>query len=189
MNGSFKKKLIIGMTFAFLVIHSSVAAEKMTVYVVNYPLQYFAERIGGEHVKVVFPAPAGIDPAYWMPDAKTISDYQQADLILLNGTNYARWVNRVTLPRFRMVNTSAGFKDKYMEAAEILTHSHGSGGEHAHEALAFTTWIDFSLAASQAKATARALGRKMPELQDVFQKNCQELEQDLLKLDRDLKTL
>ena len=83
MNGSFKKKLIIGMTFANLVIHSSVAAEKMTVYVVNYPLQYLAERIGGEHVKVVFPAPAGIDPAYWMPDVKTISDYQKADLILL----------------------------------------------------------------------------------------------------------
>ena len=183
------KILIINITFGFLIIHGSMAAEKLTVYVVSYPLQYFAERIGGEHVKVVFPAPAGIDPAYWMPDAKTISDYQQADLILLNGTNYARWVNRVTLPRFRMVNTSAGFKDKYMEAAEILTHSHGSGGEHAHEALAFTTWIDFSLAASQAKATAQALGRKRPELQDVFQKNSQELEQDLLKLDRDLKTL
>jgi len=187
MNGSFKKKLIIGMTFAFLVIHSSVAAEKMTVYVVNYPLQYFAERIGGEHVKVVFPAPAGIDPAYWMPDVKTISDYQQADLILLNGTNYARWVNRVTLPRFRMVNTSAGFKDKYMEAAEILTHSHGSGGEHAHEALAFTTWIDFSLAVRQAKAIEEALSRKRPDLRGSFQKNYAALEQDLMVLDETIK--
>jgi len=187
MNGSFKKKLIIGMTFAFLVIHSSVAAEKMTVYVVNYPLQYFAERIGGEHVKVVFPAPAGIDPAYWMPDAKTISDYQQADLILLNGTNYARWVNRVTLPRFRMANTSAGFKDKYMEAAEILTHSHGSGGEHAHEALAFTTWIDFSLAVRQAKAIEEALSRKRPDLRGSFQKNYAALEQDLMVLDETIK--
>ena len=187
MNGSFKKKLIIGMTFAFLVIHSSVAAEKMTVYVVNYPLQYFAERIGGEHVKVVFPAPAGIDPAYWMPDAKTISDYQQADLILLNGTNYARWVNRVTLPRFRMVNTSAGFKDKYMEATEILTHSHGSGGEHAHEALAFTTWIDFSLAVRQAKAIEEALSRKRPDLRGSFQKNYAALEQDLMVLDETIK--
>jgi zinc transport system substrate-binding protein len=106
---------------------------KLSVYVVNYPLQYFAERIGGEHVNVVFPAPADVDPAYWMPDTKTISDYQQADLILLNGAGYARWVNRVTLPRFRMVNTSAGFKDRYIEAAEILTHSHGSEGKHAHE--------------------------------------------------------
>jgi len=88
-----------------------------------------------------------------------------------------------------MVNTSAGFKDRYIEAAEILTHSHGSGGEHAHESLAFTTWMDFSLAARQAKAIAVALGRRRPEMKDAFQKNYQKLEQDLRKLDRDLKAL
>jgi zinc transport system substrate-binding protein len=189
MNGSLRKILVINIIFALLAIDSSVAAEKLTVYVVNYPLQYFAERIGGEHVNVSFPAPADVDPAYWMPDAKTISEYQQADLILLNGAGYARWVNKVTLPRFRLINTSAGFKDQYIETAEILTHSHGSEGEHAHESLAFTTWIDFSLAANQAKAILAALSRKRLGLKDVFQKNYQRLEQDLLKLDQDLKTL
>lgn len=165
------------------------AVEKLTIYVVNYPLKYFAERIAGEHATVVFPAPADVDPAYWMPDAKTISDYQRADLILLNGANYAKWVNKVSLPRFRMVNTSEAFKDRYIEAAEILTHSHGAEGKHAHEALAFTTWIDFSLAAEQAKAIAKALNRKKPSLEDIFQRNYQELEKDLLKLDRDMKAL
>ena len=183
------KILIINITFGFLTLHGSMAAEKLTLYGVNYPLQYFAERIGQEHVNVVYPAPADVDPAYWMPDAKTISDYQQADFILLNGAGYAKWVNKATLPRFRMVNTSAGYKDQYIKSAEIFTHSHGSEGEHAHEALAFTTWIDFNLAARQAKAIAEALGRKRPELKDTFQKNYQKLEQDLLKLDRDLKTL
>ena len=189
MNFSLRKILIISITLVFLAFPGSVKAEQLTVYVVNYPLLYFAERIGGEHVKVVFPAPADIDPAYWMPDVKTISDYQQADLILLNGAGYAKWVSKATLPRFRMVNTSAGFKDQYIESAEIFTHSHGSDGEHAHEALAFTTWIDFNLAARQAKAIAEALGRKRPELKDTFQKNYQKVEQDLLKLDRNLKTL
>lgn len=162
---------------------------KLSVYVVNYPLQYFTERIGGEHVKVVFPAPADVDPAFWMPDTTTISDYQQADLILLNGAGYARWINKVSLPRFRMVNTSAKFKDRYIEAAEILTHSHGSEGEHAHEALAFTTWIDFSLAARQARAITAALSRKRLDLKDAFQKNYLKLEQDLLNLDQELKAL
>ena len=163
------------------------AGEKLTIYVVNYPLKYFAERIAGEHARVVFPAPTDVDPAYWMPDAKTISDYQRADLILLNGANYAKWVNKVTLPRFRVVNTSAAFKDRYIEAAEMLTHSHGAEGQHGHEALAFTTWIDFSLAAEQAKAIAKALSRKRPALKDTFQQNYQELERELLKLDRDVK--
>jgi len=163
------------------------AGERLNIYVVNYPLQYFAERIAGEHARVVFPAPADVDPAYWMPDAKTISDYQRADLILINGANYAKWVNKVTLPRFRMVNTSAAFKDRYIEADEILTHSHGGEGKHGHEALAFTTWIDFSLAAEQAKAIAKALSRKKPALRDTFQKNYEELKRELLKLDRDIK--
>jgi zinc transport system substrate-binding protein len=181
------KILIINITFGFLTIHGSMAAEKLTVYVVNYPLQYFAERIGQAHVNVVFPAPADIDPAYWMPNAKTISDYQQADLILLNGAGYARWVNKATLPRSRMVNTSAGFKTHYIEADEIVTHSHGSEGEHAHESLAFTTWIDFELAARQAKAVADALSRKEPDLREMFQRNYGTLEKDLIKIDRQLK--
>ena len=179
-------------TIASLVLFPTATAgesDKLAIYVVNYPLKYFAERIAGEHARVVFPAPADVDPAYWMPDAKTISEYQQADLILLNGANYAKWVNKVSLPRFRMVNTSAAFKDRYIEAAEILTHSHGTAGEHAHEALAFTTWIDFSLAAEQAKAIAQALSRKKPALEDIFQRNYQDLEKALLKLDRDMKTL
>jgi zinc transport system substrate-binding protein len=88
-----------------------------------------------------------------------------------------------------MVNTSAAFKDRYIEAAKILTHSHGSEGKHGHEALAFTTWIDLSLAVEQAKAIAKALSRKKPALRDTFQQKYQELERELLKLDRDIKEI
>ena len=183
------KLLVLNVIFTLLAISSSVASEQLTVYVVNYPLQYFAERIGGEHVNVVFPAPADEDPAYWMPDTATIAAYQQADLILLNGAGYARWVNRVTLPRFRMVNTSAGLKDRYIEAADIVTHTHGSEGEHAHAALAFTTWLDFSQAAEQARAIKAVLIRKRPELSDIFQNNFNALEQDLMALDRTIKEI
>ena len=86
-----------------------------------------------------------------------------------------------------MVNTSAAFKDRYIEADEILTHSHGSEGKHGHEALAFTTWVDFNLAAEQAKAIAKALSRNKPALRDTFQQNYQKLERELLKLDRAIK--
>ena len=178
--------LVITFLLALLAVPASFAAEKLTVYVVNYPLQYFAQRIGQSHVNVVFPAPADVDPAYWIPDAKTISAYQQADLIVLNGAGYARWLNKVSLPLSRMVNTSAGFKDRYLQTAEIVTHSHGAEGKHAHEALAFTTWVDFELAARQAKAIADAFARKRPGLKEMFQKNYAALEKDLLQIDRQL---
>ena len=47
-------------------------AGPLTVYAVNYPLAYFAERIGGDDVVVHFPVPAGDDPAFWSPDARTV---------------------------------------------------------------------------------------------------------------------
>ena len=173
--------------FPLITAGKSNSSNKLTVYVVNYPLKYFAERIAGDHAKVIFPAPANQDPAYWMPDAKTILKYQRADLILLNGANYAKWVDKVTLPRLHLVNTSASLKDQYLEAAEVVTHSHGPKGQHSHETLAFTTWIDFSLAAKQAGAIVNALSRKRPGLRSTFEKNYAMLEGDLLTLDRKIK--
>jgi len=172
-----------------LSIQYTAAAGPLKVYVVNYPLQYFSERIGGEHVKVEFPVPADEDPAYWNPDLANISAFQKADLILLNGAGYAKWVAKVSLPVSKIVDTSKQFKDRYITVKEVLTHSHGAAGEHAHEALAFTTWLDFDLAARQAEAIAAAMVRKRPELRDAFQNNFKALSKDLVALDQDLQAI
>jgi zinc transport system substrate-binding protein len=176
----------------FIIVFSaqySAAAEPLNVYVVNYPLKYFAERIGGDHVKVEFPVPADVDPAYWNPDLTNISAFQKADLIVLNGAGYAKWVAKVSLPRSKIVNTSRKFKDRYIFTKEVVTHSHGAGGDHAHEALAFTTWLDLTLAARQAEAIASAMGRKRPELRDTFQSNFEALARDLKGLDQDIQAI
>lgn len=167
----------------------SAAAGPLNVYVVNYPLKYFAELIGGEHVKVDFPAPADADPAYWNPDVANISAFQKADLILLNGAGYAKWVAKVSLPRSKMVDTSAKFKDRYISSKEVMTHSHGAEGEHAHEALAFTTWLDFDLAARQAEAIAAAMGRKRPDLKNRFDSNFKALAKEFKTLDQDIQAI
>ena len=167
----------------------SSAAGPLKIYVVNYPLKYFAERIGGEHVRVEFPAPSDVDPAYWIPNLADIAAFQKADIILLNGAGYAKWVAKVSLPRSKIVNTSSKFKAQYITTKEVLTHSHGAAGEHAHEALAFTTWLDFELAARQAEAIAVAMGRKKPDLRDTFQINFKALVKDLKTLDQDIQAI
>ena len=161
----------------------SMAAEKLSVYVVNYPMKYFSERIGGEHVDVTFPAPPDVDPAYWTPDIATIAKYQQADLIVLNGAGYASWVKKVSLPQSKIVNTSNQFKDRYIPIEDAVTHSHGPEGAHAHAAVAFTTWLDFKLATLQALAIANAFDRKLPQHRKVFERNFTALKNDLLALD------
>ena len=62
----------LGMTFAMVTAVSAAP----TVYVVNYPLQYFTQRIAGNHVQVVFPAPPDEDPAFWKPDVKPFRPFK-----------------------------------------------------------------------------------------------------------------
>jgi len=157
-----------------------------TVYTVNYPLQYFAERIGAGFVKAEFPAPSDVDPAFWMPDLEIISSYQSADLIILNGATYAKWIDKVSLPESKLIFTSDGFVDEWIPVDGAVTHTHGPSGEHSHEGTAFTTWLDPTLAVKQAEAIRQAFAVEWPDHAAEFQVGFDSLESDLMALDRRL---
>jgi len=165
-------------------VATSAAKGPLSVYVVNYPLQYFSERIGGEHVRVTFPASANVDPAFWEPSVDQIVTYQQADLILLNGASYAKWVRRASLPESRLADTSAGFADRYISLEDQATHSHGAGGEHQHGDVAFTTWLDPQQAIEQAAAIRDALVRQRPDAEAAFRQGFASVQKDLWELDK-----
>ncbi|MHC4621088.1 MAG: metal ABC transporter substrate-binding protein [Planctomycetota bacterium] len=156
---------------------------RLTVYTVNYPLKYFADRIVGEAADVVFPAPRDEDPAFWKPDAATVEAYQKADLILLNGATYAKWIAMVSMPTSKMVDTSAGFAGNYIGLNDAVTHSHGPEGKHAHGNIAFTTWLDFAQAAEQARSVKDAFAKLEPQQRAAFEANFRTLERELLDLD------
>lgn len=168
---------------------STLAADRLTVYAVNYPLAYFAQRIGADYVDVVFPVPAGIDPAFWQPDVQDIAGFQQADLIFLNGAGYAKWLKRTSLPRRKLVDTSAAFQDEYISVKETVSHQHGPGGKHSHAGTAFTAWLDFSQAIEQARAIKKALEKKLPEHAETFRQNFLLLEQQLDGLDQTMMAM
>ncbi len=66
----------------------SEGSETPTVYVSNYPLQYFAERISAPLIDVRFPVPEDEDPAFWKPSPEDVMSMQQADIVLLNGAEF-----------------------------------------------------------------------------------------------------
>ena len=158
-----------------------------TVCTVNYPLQYFAERIGAGLVRAEFPVPVNVDPAFWMPDPEAISSYQSADLIILNGATYAKWIDKVSLPESRLVFTSDAIDDELISIEGAVTHTHGPGGEHSHEGTAFTTWLDPTLAIRQADAIRHAFTVEWPDHATEFQAGFTSLENDLMQLDRRLQ--
>lgn len=136
---------------------------KRTIYVDNYPLWYFSQHLAGDAAKIEFPVPPDRDPAYWQPDDEAILAYQRADLILLNGAEFARWTQRVSLPEWKTVDTAAGFKDRWIVLEDAEVHSHGPEGEHSHAGVAGQTWLDPSLAQRQADAVAAALTELLPQ--------------------------
>ncbi|MHC4778162.1 MAG: metal ABC transporter substrate-binding protein [Planctomycetota bacterium] len=160
-----------------------------TVFTDNYPVAYFAQRIAGDSVKVVFPAPKDGDPAFWEPGEEDIAAYQKSDLILMNGAGYAKWADKASLPEGKIVDTSRTFRDEYLEITGTVTHSHGISGDHAHAGCDFNTWVDPVNAKKQAREIQKALTRLRPELEKTFEKNCLALVKDLDSLDAKFKAL
>ena len=157
-------------------------SEKPKIYTVNYPLMYFAERIGSEFVEIHFPAPPDIDPAFWKPSMEIIKEYQNADLIMINGAGYAKWLDLVSLPISKIADTSEEFKDKYIKIRDTTTHSHGPKGEHSHTGYASTTWLDPDLAIMQAEAVKNAVQKLLPEHKEKLDSNFEQLKKELQDL-------
>ena len=168
---------------------TTISNNKPIIYVTNYPLKYFSDRIGGKTIQVKFPIPPGVDPAFWQPDSNIITQFQQGDLIFLNGATYEKWLDTVSLPESKLINTSSVFQDQYIPIKSAITHSHGPEGKHSHTETAFTTWLNLKLALQQAQSIRDALSEIMPEQKETFDKNYQALEKDLLDLDRQIESI
>lgn len=154
------------------------------VVAVNYPLQYFAYRLAGPDADVRLPVPSDMDPANWQPELEDVLQLQGASLVLLNGAGYSSWLDKVSLKSARLVSTSETARADWITLQDQVTHSHGPGGEHAHAGYAFTTWMDMSIAAVQARAVAEALQRRWPQQAAAISANLEALLADLDELDR-----
>jgi zinc transport system substrate-binding protein len=162
---------------------ASDATERPVVYTTNYPLQFFVERIAAPVVEVRFVVPGDEDPAYWSPNPEDVLAMQQADLIVLNGASYETWLENVSLPPSRMVVTADGLRDRLIPLEAESTHSHGLEGEHEHSGTAFTTWLDPTLAAEQARAIKVALAARWPRHSGQFEAKLAGLTEELAALD------
>ena len=191
-QGRLTRRTLIRLTLAGASLplsgHAFAQDDRPVIAVANYPLAYFAERLVGDLAEVLFPVPPGTDPSFWRPSIADISAMQAAQVIALNGAGFSDWTTKVSLPRARIIDTSAGFADAYI-ATETITHSHGEAGTHSHTGTASYTWLDFGLAARQADALAARLIRAMPQSEATILTNLLALNADLAALDAAAKAL
>ncbi len=162
------------------------AEEKTVVQSVNYPLHYFATRLATESFDLQYLVDPEVDPAFWKPKDADLTAFQKADLILLNGATYEKWMKTVSLPSAKMLDTSKAFAKTYLKT-EGKEHRHGDGTVHSHAGTAFTTWIDFSQASQQAEAIATRFKEMQPGSAEKIDANLVALKSDLDALDASMK--
>jgi zinc transport system substrate-binding protein len=143
-----------------------------------YPLTDFAQRIAGDRVPVECPLPAGADPSTWQPTRHDVAAYHGATLILVNGAGFEGWLDKVSLPQSRVVDTSRAFADRFLKHATV-THSHGGDGAHAHAGIDGHTWLDPLLAKQQAQAIHDGFVQAWPQDAAAFGQRLASLHQDL----------
>lgn len=159
------------------------------VYTTFYPTTYFAQRIAGEHVKVVCPVAEDADPIFWRPDRDVMAQYLAADLVILNGAQFEKWVLTADLPRRSTIDTAQGFRERWLEFDTGVTHSHGNEGQHTHKGVDGHTWLDPLQARDQAAAVLVGLKRVVPDATADLDARFAELVKDLEDLDRRFRAL
>jgi len=162
---------------------------KPVIYTTFYPTTYFAQTIGGDAVDVVCPCPADEDAIFWTPDRETIAAYQGADLIVINGAQFEKWVLASVLPDEKMVDSARSLEGGLITFARAVTHSHGPAGEHSHEGIDGHTWVDPVNALAQAVEIKRAMDGAFPEHAAAFERGYGALKGQLEDLDKAFKEL
>ncbi len=160
---------------------------QIDVYTTVYPLQYFAERIGGDFVDVQSIYPPGADEHTFDPTQKAMMALADADLFFYVGLGLEGFVE----------NAEKTLKNEHVEmiaTADLITedmleegHTHDeedSDDEHHHDEIDPHVWMSPVLSDVLALSVKEALIEAAPEEKEQFEANFEALRSDLIKLDR-----
>jgi zinc transport system substrate-binding protein len=165
------------------------SSSKPLVMTTFYPTTFFTQNIAGDLIQLESPLPEGEDPIFWKPSVEIIQNYQSADLIIINGTGFEKWVDGVNLPRNKVINSSGQLSLPPIHYQGGQVHSHGPAGSHSHRGLDGHTWLDPIHAMEQSQAIYSALTELLPKNALELQKNFDSLKAKLSEIDTQFKSL
>ncbi|MBS8265332.1 adhesin [Mesobacillus boroniphilus] len=176
----------------------------LQVYTTVYPLQFFAQRIGGEYVNVETIYPPGADEHTFEPSQKDMMALADADLFFYIGLGLEGFVDKAskTLKNedVKMVPVGESLHldeagDENGEHQEEANHEDETAeeghddeehaDEHGHGDFDPHVWLDPIYANELALAIKEQLADQMPEHKDTFDQNYTELTAQLKDLDKE----
>lgn len=189
--------------------------DTLTIYSTVYPIQYFAERIGGEYVEVASVYPPGADEHTFEPTQQDMVKFAEGDLLLSIGLGLESFISSakdtlanqnveiVELADAISDETILGEQGNEEEGHEEESHEEESHEEenheeegssdghdsHGHGALDPHLWISPTLSIELAKVIKEELIEKSPEQEQTFEENFAALEADLQQLDQSFRDM
>ena len=133
------------------------------VVTTTYPLQYFAERIGGGSVEVVNLVSPGVEAHDFEPKPADIRILDSADVVLYNGLGFEPWMDRA------LSNVSG-------RPRVVVQASNGAANDDPH------VWLDPLKAVEQVKLIRDALTDANASMSQSFAQDSEALMEDLRAL-------
>lgn len=168
---------------------------KIDIYTTVYPLQYFAQEIGGTYVNAATVYPPGTDEHSFEPSQKDIIKMSNADLFLYIGYNLEGFVTKAKpILEDEGVKTIAVGESVVFDKASMNNHKedayanedHNADDGHNHGDVDPHLWLDPIYASQMATTIKDALVKKMPGQSDYFEARYKKLNEKLQTLDKKL---
>ncbi|MES9737775.1 zinc ABC transporter substrate-binding protein [Peribacillus frigoritolerans] len=166
--------------------------DALDIYTTVYPLQYFTEAIGREYVNVETVYPPGTDEHSFEPSQKDIVKMAESDLFFYIGYNLEGFVTKAEpILSKEGVSTIAVGETVHLDEEEHEhheeEHAHEEDG-HDHGGVNPHLWLDPVYSIDMAKTIKDELTKKMPEQEEYFNSNFNELSEKLEALDEKFAT-
>lgn len=176
--------------------------DTLSIYTTVYPLQYFAERIGGEHVDVSSIYPPGANEHTFEPTQKDMMALADADLFFYIGLGLEGFVEKAktTLAneQVKLVSTADNVSEEMLHISTGHVHAKGDGhdheGEESHEESGAHehdshVWLSPIISKDLAAVIKDELVAAMPEHEEVFTENYDVLATELDGLHADFEAM
>jgi zinc transport system substrate-binding protein len=92
-----------------IIIEKAEGQSKIAAITSFYPLYEFTKEIGGDKVDVSLLVPQGVEPHDWEPTIRDIQKIEQADLIIINGNGFEKWVDKIDSSKVSIINSGKSF--------------------------------------------------------------------------------
>jgi zinc transport system substrate-binding protein len=160
--------------------------DKLKIVVTFYPLAFFCQEIGGDHVQVTQLVPSNTEIHSWEPSTSHIASAEKADIIAYNGAGLDHWMETEILSVLSrkksriVIDTTDGLqllssRSDSQELIEEQEHEHGLYDPH--------TWVSPYMARLQAEKLYYAFVQNDPSHTDYYTERWLILKDKLEQLD------